>query len=129
MKKAIGIGLLILLCAFALLNVIDGMYAYKEVEQKGYLIGVIDEMCINCDTNEEFYALVYEEGSIKGMCEEDTLLVSVNVENENTSKNFFQEDRIYVEFDKYKISLNGKEIIIEKPTVINTVIPEEKENL
>ena len=128
MKKAIGIGLLTLLCAFALLNVIDGMYAYKEVEQKGYLIGVIDAMCINCDTNEEFYALVYEEGSMKGMREEDTLLVSVNVENENTSKNFFQEDRIYVEFDKYKISLNGKEIIIEKPTVINTVIPEEKEN-
>jgi len=129
MKKAIGIGLLTLLCAFALLNVIDGMYAYKEVEQKGYLIGVIDEMCINCDTNEEFYALVYEEGSIKGMCEEDTLLVSVNVENENTPTNLFQDERIYVEFDEYKISQNGKEIIIEKPTVISTVIPEEKENL
>ena len=124
MKKAIGIGLLILLCAFALLNVIDGMYAYKEVEQKGYLIGVIDEMCINCDTNEEFYALVYEEGSIKVMCEEDTLLVS-----ENTPINLFQDERIYVEFDEYKISQNGKEIIIEKPTVISTVIPEEKENL
>ena len=125
MKKKIGILFLALICIYGVLKGIDHAYAYEKIKEDGYLIGVIDSMCLICDTNEEYYAMLYEEGSLE-INEEKVILVSVNIKNELAPTSFSLDDRIYVEFDEYKISRNRKEIIIDKPTLINTEILEEK---
>lgn len=95
--------------------------AYKNVKEEGTLVGRIESMCINCESEKEYYSLVLDECSNSVFKEANIILIGKREKNKIEEIEFVQEEVLVVSYDAYKMTHDGKEIVIEIPVEISTV--------